>query len=153
MPLPDGRPTAMERSTAVALGSHGTTGKEAYGDSRYQISPQSFAHAKAAVVAASRRSRRKALAIAAQVTYLAVMDPESGASTQDRLKAADGAARVSGLVRDGSGSKVSLVVTFKGLRRDVVDASTIEARVVEAAGLPPLAGAAGTGTGGGGGGG
>ena len=148
MPLPDGRPTAVERATAMATGSPG----QGYGDSRYQLSPTAFAHAKGMAVAASRRERRKALALAAQVTYLAVMDPESGASTQDRLKAADGAARVSGLVREGSDTKVSLIVTFKGLRRSVVDADAIEARVVEAAGLPPLAGngAAGRVEGGGG---
>lgn len=148
MPLPDGRPTARELTGSMTESS----GESRYGDSRYQLSPQSFAHARAAVVAASRRSRRKALALGAQVTYLAVMDPESGASTQDRLKAADGAARVAGLVREGSTSKVSLVVTFKGLRRNVVDADAIEARVIEAAGLPPLARQEGDAGGGGGGG-
>ena len=139
MPLPDGRPTAMERSTTITMGSHGTTGKEAYGDSRYQLSPRSFAHAKAVVVAASRRSRRRALALAAQVTYLAVMDPESGASTQDRLKAADGAARVSGLVRDESRVVFEHRVSFRGLARGLpsVTREAIEARVVEATALPP----------------
>lgn len=142
MPLPDGRPTASELTRGVP--------NEGDRYNPYAIHPQVVKRTREVVEGSSRRCRRRALALAAQVTYLAVMDPDSGASTQDRLKAADGAARVSGLVRDGSSSKVSLVVTFKGLRRDVVDASTIEARVVEAAGLPPLAGATGGPTHGGG---
>ena len=127
MPLPDGRPTASERAASVASGSNG----QGYGDSRYQLSPQSFAHAKAAVVAASRRSRRKALALGAQVTYLAVMDPESGASTQDRLKAADGAARVSGLTRDDQ-VKVTVTFTMRGW-------GSPPSKVIDATPVPPLA--------------
>lgn len=135
MPLPDGRATAMEANGSI------TTRKD--GANPYSVAPLAISRASATLAGLSRRGRRKYLARAAEVAYLAVLDPASGVSCQDWLKAADGAARVSGLVREGGTSKVSLVVTFKGLRRDVVDASTIEARVVEAAGLPPIAGAAG----------
>lgn len=143
VPLPDGRPTASELTRGVP--------NEGDRYNPYAIHPQVVKRTREVVEGATRRARRRALALSAQVTYLAVMDPESGASTQDRLKAADGAARVSGLVREGGTTKVSLVVTFKGLRRNVVDADAIEARVVEAAGLPPLARQEGSGGGGEGG--
>lgn len=143
MPLPDGRPTASE----LVRGANGNV----EGSAPYSLHPEVVQRARETAVGLSRRGLRRRLAQDAQVTYLAMMDPRSGATNQDRLKAADGAARVSGLVREGGTSKVSLVVTFKGLRRDVVDASTIEARVVEAAGLAPLARREGTGGGGEGG--
>lgn len=142
MPLPDGRPTSGELMGMV------TTRKD--GANPYSVAPLAITRSREALAGLSRRGRRKALARAAEVAYLAVLDPASGVSCQDWLKAADGAARVAGLVRDGSDTKVSLVVTFKGLRRSVVDADAIEARVVEAAGLPPIAGAAGRVEGGGG---
>ena len=66
------------------------------------------------------------------------MTPGSGATTRDALTAAESAARIAGLVREAASSRVSLVVTFRGLRRDTIDADAIEARIVEAAGLPPI---------------
>jgi hypothetical protein len=69
------------------------------------------------------------------VTYLAVMDPDSGASTQDRLKAADGAARVSGLTRDDQ-VKVTVTFTMRGW-------GTPPTKVIDAAPVPPLPDGAG----------
>lgn len=133
MPLPDGRPTAGEVATGVPHSG------DRYNP--YAIHPQVVKRTREAVEVASRKARRRSLALAAQVTYLAVMDPESGASTQDRLKAADGAARVSGLVRDESRVVVEHRVSFRGLARGLpsVTREAIEARVVEATAIPPSA--------------
>lgn len=60
------------------------------------------------------------------------MDPESGASTQDRLKAADGAAKVAGLFKDRVDVRVTHALGFKGFQG-------IEgAQVIDAVPLPAL---------------
>lgn len=105
----------------------------------YALDPSVVSNARDTMEALSRRDRRRVLGRAAQATLLAAMTPGSGATTRDALTAAESAARIAGLVREAASSRVSLVVTFKGLRRDTIDADAIEARIVEAAGLPPLA--------------
>lgn len=136
MPLPDGRPTAMESNGA------GGTGQSS---SPYVIPSSVVVRARDTVAGLSRRARRRVLAIEAQAAYLAVLDPASGATTRDRLAAADGAARVAGLSKEATATNVALVVTFRGMRRDTIDAGAIEARIAGAAGLPPLAGDGATG--------
>ena len=122
MPLPDGRPTAGEITRGVPNDG------DRYNP--YAIHPQVVKRTREAVEVASRKARRRSLALAAQVTYLAVMDPESGASTQDRLKAADGAARVSGLTRDDQ-VKVTVTFTMRGW-------GAPPSKVIDASPVPPL---------------
>ena len=122
MPLPDGRPTASELTRGVP--------NEGDRYNPYAIHPQVVKRTREVVEGATRRARRRALALSAQVTYLAVMDPESGASTQDRLKAADGAARVSGLTRDDQ-VKVTVTFTMRGW-------GAPPTKVIDATPAPPL---------------
>jgi len=124
MPLPDGRPTASELTRGVP--------NEGDRYNPYAIHPQVVKRTREVVEGSSRRCRRRALALAAQVTYLAVMDPDSGASTQDRLKAADGAARVSGLTRDDQ-VKVAITFTMRGW-------GTPPTKVIDAAPVSPIPG-------------
>jgi len=131
MPLPDGRPTAMESTPKTG----GNYADRLSPSNPYSLNPQVVHRTQATVEGASRRGRRRALALAAQVTYLAVMDPDSGASTQDRLKAADGAARVSGLTRDDQ-VKVTVTFTMRGW-------GTPPTKVIDAAPVPPLPDGAG----------
>lgn len=109
----------------------------------YSLDPLKVSDARESLGKLSRRRRRQALGLAAQATILAAMEPGSGATTRDALTAAESAARIAGLVKEASNQRVSLVVTFKGLRRESIDADAIEARIVEAAGLPPLTGGGG----------
>ena len=104
----------------------------------YSLDPLAVSNAREAIEGLSRRDRRRVLGRAAQATLLAAMTPGSGATTRDALTAAESAARIAGLVKEATSSRVSLVVTFRGLRRDTIDADAIEARIVEAAGLPPI---------------
>ena len=136
MPLPDGRPTANETNGA------GGTGQST---SPYVIPSSVILSARESVAGLSKRGIRRRLASEAQATYLAILDPTSGATTRDRLAAADGAARASGLSKEATATNVALVVTFRGMRRDTIDAGAIEARIAGAAGLPPLAGDGATG--------
>ena len=124
MPLPDGRPTAAELSRQGAI--------EANGGTAYSLHPQVVQRAREAALGASRRELRRRLARDAQVTYLAMMDPHSGATNADRLKAADGAARVAGLFKEQVSVKVTHALGFKGFQG-------IEgARILDAPSIPAL---------------
>ena len=131
MPLPNGLPTPMEVRVSTIAGASPTS----IGEPRYSLPQEVLRRTRDLVGPATRRSRRKALALAAQVTYLAVMEPDSGASTQDRLKAADGAARVSGLTRDDQ-VKVTVTFTMRGW-------GSPPTKVIDASPVPPLPDGAG----------
>ena len=123
MPLPNGLPTPLEVKRATTAGASPTS----IGEPRYSLPPEVIRRTREAVSTAKRAARRRALALAAQVTYLAVLEPDSGASTQDRLKAADGAARVAGLYTDKVNVTITHALGFKGFTS-----------IVEAAPIPPL---------------
>lgn len=125
----------------------------ASGVSPFHLPTSVVDHSRATVEGLSPKGRRRALGRAAMGTYLAVMDPASGATTRDRLAAADGAARVAGLAQDVQRVVVEHRVSFRGLARGLPSETreVIEARVVEAVTVPPVDGATGTSPGGGGG--
>ncbi len=123
MPLPNGLPTPLELKRATTAGASATSA----GEPRYSLPTEVLRRARDLVGAAPRRSRRKALGLAAQATYMAVLDPESNASTQDRLKAAEGAAKCAGLFHEKMDVTITHSLGFKGF-----------SSIIEAAPIPPL---------------
>ena len=128
VPLPNGLPTPPKITTGGIVDRLGPANP-------YALHPEVVLRASTTVAGLSRRGIRKRLAHEAQVNYLAVLDPASGASTQDRLKAADGAARVSGLTRDDQ-VKVTVTFTMRGW-------GAPPTKVVDASPVPPLPDGAG----------
>ena len=105
---------------------------------QYQLPTEVLSRAHAVLAGASRKARRKLHRDLAELNLLAVLDPASGATTRDRLDAARESARIAGLAREST-SVVEHRVTFRGLAGSPPAREVIEAKVVEAAGLPPIA--------------
>jgi len=128
MPLPNGKPTP---SDVLGIPLHPVAQepkppRDSTGiHPSYSLPPHILSHARGALEDSGRRARRRILGLAAQATYLAVMDPASGSTTKDRLTAAAGAAAVAGLVRDRVDVRVTHALGFKGFQ------GVEEARVVE----------------------
>ena len=120
MPLPNGLPTPLELKRATVAGASPTS----TGEPRYSLPVEVLRRTRELAQGSTRRARRRALALAAQVTYLAVLEPDSGASTQDRLKAADGAARVAGLYTEKVDVTITHALGFKGFS-SIIDAAPI----------------------------
>ena len=120
VPLPNGLPTPPKITTGGIVDRLGPSNP-------YALHPEVVLRARASVEGLSRRGIRKRLAHEAQVSYLAVLDPASGASTQDRLRAADGAARVAGILNEKVTVTVTHALGFKGF-----------SSIIEAAPIPPL---------------
>ena len=129
MPLPNGKPLPSDGITSLPVAPVSPP-KDVSGVSSYSLPPPILSRAQATVEATGKRARRRMLGIAAQATYLAVMDPASGATTKDRLTAAAGAAAVAGLVRDRVDVRVTHALGFKGFQ------GVEEARVVEVTAAP-----------------
>ena len=108
----------------------------------YNLPDEVLSRLRGVLPTLNRKARRRLHRDAAELNLLAVLDPASGATTRDRLVAAAESARIAGLARE-SVQVVEHRVSFRGMAggarptRDV-----IEAKVVEAAGLPPIAGSA-----------
>ncbi len=108
MPLPNGLPTPLE----VTRGHMGQ-------DVRLYPSPVNplvVSHAREALAGLSRRGKRKVLADAAMVNYLAILGENSGATFKDRIAAAAGACTVAGLNRERLDVRVSHSLGFKGFQ-------------------------------------
>lgn len=109
----------------------------------YDLPDEVLSRLRGVLSTSNRKARRRLHRDAAELNLLAVLDPASGATTRDRLVAAAESARIAGLARE-SVQVVEHRVSFRGMAggarptRDV-----IEAKVVEAAGLPPIAGQTG----------
>ena len=108
----------------------------------YDIPPEVLARTHTVITALGRKARRRLHRDAAELNLLAVLDPASGATTRDRLVAAAESARIAGIARE-SVQVVEHRVSFRGMAGGVRPSrEVLEARVVEAAGLPPIAGSA-----------
>lgn len=129
MPLPNGKPMPSDGLLSLPVPQVNPP-KEVSGISSYSLPPTLISHSREVMGATGRRGRRRILGLAAQATYLAVMDPASGSTTKDRLTAAAGAAAVAGLVRDRVDVRVTHALGFKGFQ------GVEEARVVEVTAAP-----------------
>ena len=133
--------TALSKARSDANKARHAVEREKY-MGNYDLPSDVLARTHTALAGLSRKARRRLHRDAAELNLLAVLDPASGATTRDRLVAAAESARIAGLARE-SVQVVEHRVSFRGMAggarptRDV-----IEAKVVEAAGLPPIAGSA-----------
>ena len=135
------RSKANKAAHAAKVASEDARKSRVQGD--YSLDPGILARARSKVDSTSKRAiRREARAVALAV-HLAVCDPESGATVRDLQASAVELGKHAGLARE-SVQVVEHRVSFRGMAggarptRDV-----IEAKVVEAAGLPPIAGQTG----------
>ena len=96
------------------------------------VNPLAITSARETLSGLSRRAKRRVLAEAAMVNYLAILGENSGATFKDRIAAASGACTVAGLNRERLDVKVTHALGFKGFQ------GLAESRILDAPAIPAL---------------